>query len=105
MKTEKMMAFFIGATFTLILMLGIGLMLFGENATVAMAIAVICISLASGLIIPNPLSLAGLIAGICMLVFPSKAVGIVLIAAGIMGIAVNTVIFANRTKHRAQAQR
>ncbi len=48
-------------------------------------IVVICLSIATGLVLPNPLSFVGLIAGILMLALPAKTVGIILLILGIAG--------------------
>lgn len=93
MSKKNLISVVIGAVCALALILG-AILLFSSGASnVAGGITVIIISLASGLIAPNPLSLLGLVAGISMLVFPPKAVGIVFIVLSVGGAVANLAIW------------
>lgn len=95
MNKRKMIAYIIGATFAAAFILGLILLVASKGITVSIAITIICLSLASGLIAPNPISFVGLIAGICMLVFPPWIVGVVFIVIGVAGAVINALT-ANR---------
>lgn len=98
MKKKKAVAYIIGATCAIAVILGIIMLFSPKVITVSAAIAIICLSLASGLIIPNPISFLGLIAGICMLILPPWIVGIIFICAGIAGAVANIFISKKKLK-------
>ena len=85
MMKQKIFHWSIGVICAIAMMVGLLAIILPENASLAMAITVIVISIASGLILPNPFSFLCLIAGILMLFMPLWVVGIVLIALSIAG--------------------
>lgn len=82
---QKIFHWSVGVICAKAMMVGLVAIILPENASLAMSITVIVISIASGLILPNPFSFLGLIAGILMLFMPLWVVGIVLIALSITG--------------------
>lgn len=92
MNMKKTFAYIVGGTCAVTATLGTILLISSKTLTIPTAIVIICLSLASGLIIPNPVSFLGLIAGICMIVFPSWIVGIIFICLGIAGTIVNLFV-------------
>ena len=93
MTKKKLVNLLAGVVCAFALIVGLCLLLSGSGTAVAGGITVIVISLASGLILPNPLSLIGLLAGICMLVFPAKIVGTVFAVLGIGGAIANLAVW------------
>lgn len=79
-------------------LMGVCFLFFTEGAANASGIAVIVVSLASGLILLNPLSLWGLVGGICMLVFSPVVTGIIMISAGMVILAVTAVSYLRKSK-------
>lgn len=96
MNRKKLISFFVGGTFAFALIIGILFLAAPKAFSVATAIVVICLSLASGLILPNPVSFWFLVAGVCMLVFPAWVVGLILICAAAAGMAVNPWFYFRR---------
>ncbi len=94
MSKRKSVFYIIGGNFAFSALLGLMMVFLPKGLTVAAATVIICLSIASGLIIPNHISLLGLVAGICMLVFPAWIVGIVFIVIGNVGALIN--MFASR---------
>ena len=97
MKKRKILSLIIGIFCTIILLGGVCMLFLSKTASTVSGVAVIVISLASGLIIPNPISFVGLIIGICMLFMPPLLIGIVLIAFGAIGAALNPLLVKKRT--------
>ena len=91
-KRKKLLFWLLGGTFAFACVFGLFLLLVPKVLSISAASVIICLSLASGLIAPNPLSLVGLIAGICMLVFPAKIVGGIFLIGGLCGMTVNYMI-------------
>lgn len=92
MNTQKLSAYIIGAIFATECLLGLGFVLGANAYTITMAVILICLSIAFGLLTANPLGVQGLVAGICMLLLPSKVIGVLFICIGIAGAIVNLVI-------------
>lgn len=92
MNKKKTFAYIIGGTCAVAVTLGIVLLISSKTIALSTAIVMICLSLASGLLIPNPISFLGLIAGICMIAFPSWIVGIIFILLGITGAIANLFV-------------
>jgi len=82
MKLKKAIAYVIGGTGVLAALVGLALLPASKAVTISTAVTVICLSLAFGILIPNPICFVGLIAGICALIFPSWIVGVILIVMG-----------------------
>ena len=89
MKKRKILSLVIGIFCAVVLLAGVCMLFLSKTASTVSGVAVIVISLASGLIIPNPVSFVGLIIGICMLFMPALWIGILLIAFGAIGAALN----------------
>ncbi|MBQ5843084.1 MAG: hypothetical protein IIW63_08100 [Clostridia bacterium] len=90
MDKRKLAAYVIGGTFCLLLLCGAVLPFLPKAVTITTAIAIVCLCLASGMLIPNPVSTVWLIMGICMLAIP-KASGIIFICIGITGSIINVI--------------
>lgn len=82
MLVRKMLAWVVGGSCAISVVLGALLLIPSKMWSVFVAVTVICLSLASGLLMPNPISIWTLIAGVCMIVFPAWCVGIILIVLG-----------------------
>lgn len=92
MNKKKVFAYIVGGTCAAASALGMILLIPSKPLTLSTAIMMICLSLASGLLIPNPISFWGLMAGICMIIFPSWIVGIIFMLLGIAGAIVNLFV-------------
>lgn len=92
METKKVIAYIIGGTCALAVLVGLVLLAASRTVHISVAIVIICLSVAFGIMAPNPISLIGLMAGICMIVFPSWIVGIIFICLGIAGTIVNLFV-------------
>ena len=92
---KRAIAYIVGATGVLAFLVGIIFLPGAKALTISAAVTVICLSLAFGILIPNPICFVGLIAGICALVFPSWIVGIILMVVGI-AIAVANVFISQK---------
>lgn len=95
---KKTFAYIIGGSFAVAILLGMILLISSKAMTISAAIVMICLSLASGLLIPNPVSFLGLIAGICIIIFPSWIVGIIFILLGIAGAIANLFVAKRKLK-------
>lgn len=94
---QKIFHWGIGGICATAMIVGLLAIVLPENASLAMSITVIVISIASGLIMPNPFSFLGLFTGILMLFMP-MVVGIILIAVSIAGMLWTPLHW--RKKHR-----
>lgn len=92
METKKVIAYIIGGTCALAVLIGLVLLAASRTVHISVAIVIICLSLAFGIMAANPISLIGLMAGICMLVFPAWIVGIIFMLLGIAGAIVNLFV-------------
>ncbi len=90
--SKKHFSYLIGIIFAVALLVGVCLLFVSDTVSLVSAIVIICLSLASGIMAPNPISLWVLIAGVCMLIFPAPIVGIVLIVLGCAGTLANLLI-------------
>ena len=89
MNAKKIAAWTVGIVFALILTLGLIYLVLPNVLCDIIGWVVICLSLAWGLLMPNPVSLWTLAAGVCMVICPGWAAGILLILAGTVGAVVN----------------
>ena len=96
MFRKKILSWLWGGTFAFSTLMGLFLLLASEKVSLISGIVVICLSIASGLILPNPLCVFTLIAGICMTVLPPWTVGIVLLCIGLAGALVNFILWLKR---------
>ena len=92
MSKKNLFLLLVGIVCAVAVIIGVYLILTDGSAFVG-GIATIVISLASGLIAPNPISLVALIAGICMLVFSPKLVGVILVVLGMSAMVANSVVW------------
>ena len=92
MNKKKVFAYIVGGTCATAFALGMILLIPSKPLTLSTAIIMICLSIASGLLIPNPISFLGLMAGIYMIIFPSWIIGIIFILLGIAGAIVNLFV-------------
>lgn len=79
MYKKKLIAYGVGSLCAVGLLCGVLILLFGNPAAITSGIVVICLSICFGILVPNPICFWTLIAGICMLVFPTSVTGIILI--------------------------
>lgn len=98
MVKKKLIAYLLGGTLAVAVALGLMMILLPKFFTVASAVTIICISLAFGIMCPNPISIVGFIAGILMLIFPANIIGIVFICFGIIGALANLFIWKKQFK-------
>lgn len=98
MKAKRIVTYIVGGTGAVAVLLGILLLTASKAVNISAAIVMICLSIAFGLIIPNTISILGLAAGICMLVFPAPIVGVVLITLGIVIAVVNLIVAKKHLK-------
>ncbi|MBQ7999991.1 MAG: hypothetical protein IJ298_02080 [Ruminococcus sp.] len=89
MKIKKLIQLFIGITGALVFMMGFIFLLGNPEAAKIYGVVVLSLGLISGLILPNPVSIAGFFIGLFMLILPAQAVGVALIILGIAIMAVS----------------
>ena len=88
MKKNRVLAYGLGILCSVGFLLGLLMLLFKAPVSISSAVVVICLSICIGILLPNPVSFWGLIAGICMLVLPAQMTGgiiMLLSAAGALG--------------------
>lgn len=93
MNKKKIIALSIGVCCIVALIIGLILLASNNPIKLATAITIICLSLAFGLLIPNPICLFGLIAGILMIILPANVTGIILICFAVIGALANGVVY------------
>lgn len=71
MKKKNLISLAIGIMCIITLIIGICMLVLPKSLSLPSGIILICLSLASGMLIPNPISFAGLIIGILMIIFPN----------------------------------
>ena len=89
---KKMLSYSVGAVFAALVVLGVFLLMAPKAAAVTVAVVIICLSVAYGILTADPGSLLPLVAGICMWVFPGWVVGIVFVMLGTAGTIVNLAV-------------
>lgn len=102
MNKRKLITLLIGILCAVALAVGFCMLFVSGKISLVGGSVVICISLASGLIVPNPLSFIGLIAGILMLILPSWVVGVILLCMGTAAALVNLFVWLE-SQNRAVA--
>lgn len=98
MKVKRISVYVLAGLFASAILLGILLLTMPNSVVLTVAIEIICLCLVTGLLVPNHVSLVGLIAGICMLVFPARVVGIIFLCLGIVGILIPALIWIRTNK-------
>ena len=92
MKKKSLIFLLCGIFCASLLLAGLCLLLFSKQFATAGGSVVLCLSLATGLIAPNPVSLAYLVAGILMWVLPKPIPAIILLCLGAGGAIANLIV-------------
>lgn len=92
MKSRKVLISVLCIVAACVLLTGIGFLFASKTISIIGGIVIICLSLASGLILPNPISFFALIAGICALVFPPQIIGIAFAFLGLIGMITGGIL-------------
>ena len=90
---KKFWAYGIGVMCAVGLLVGMVILLLKTPMAITTAIVIICLNICSGILLPNPISFWGLIAGICMLVLPANVTGIGMILLSGAGALTNGLFF------------
>ena len=98
MKKAKISAWIVGGAFAVTIILGALLLIPSKVWSVTVAVVVICFSIVSGMLIPNPVSFLMLFAGICIIILPAWCVGVVLIGVGVIGAVTNLIVAPRQLK-------
>jgi len=96
MKKKSLIFLLCGIFCASLLLAGLCLLLFSKQFATVSGIVVICLSLATGLIVPNSVSLAYLIAGILMWVLPKPIPAIILLCLGAGGAIANWIVWLKK---------
>ncbi len=99
MKKRETVTLLIGLTWAVIGLLALGMIVMGRTAATVSGVVVICLSLASGMLLPNPISFFGLIAGILLLVLNPTATGIILLLFSLGGMLSNLIVYLKSEKN------
>ena len=95
MKKKRVLAYGLGILCSVGFLLGLLMLLFKAPASISSGVVVICLSICIGILLPNPISIWGLIAGICMLVLPPQMTGVVIMLLSVAGAVGNCFLFRN----------
>lgn len=93
---KQLYYYLIGVVAVIILLAGVVMCIQQKTFSLPGGITIIIVSIASGLILPNPLSFAGLIVGIMMIVLPAKMMlilGIIFVALSIAIAIANLILW------------
>lgn len=93
MKSKRLIFLLCGIFCTSLILAGLCLLAFSKQFATVGGIVVICLSLATGLIVPNPVSIAYLVAGILMLVLPKPIPAVILLCMGVGGAIVELILW------------
>lgn len=93
MKKKSLIFLLCGLFCASLILAGLCLLAFSRQFATVGGIVVICLSLATGLIAPNPVSIAYLVAGILMLVLPKPIPAIILLCLGVVGAVANLIVW------------
>lgn len=96
MKKKSLIFLLCGLFCASLVLAGLCLLVFSRQFTMVGGIVVICLSLATGLIAPNPVSIAYLVAGILMLVLPKPIPAIILLCLGVIGAVANLIVWLKK---------
>ena len=96
MKIKRLVHLLCGILCASLILAGLCLLLFSKQFSTVGGIVVICLSLATGLIAPNPISLAYLVAGILMWVLPKPVPAIILFVLGVGGAIANLIVWLKK---------
>lgn len=101
MKKKNLIFLSIGIICIITLIIGICMLILPKSMSLPSGIILICLSLAFGMILPNPISFIGLIMGIFMIIFPKWLAlysGIFFICLGIISAIANPFIWLKKTR-------
>lgn len=93
MKNKRLIFLLCGIFCASLILAGLCLLVFSKQFATVGGIVVICLSLATGLIAPNPVSIAYLVAGILMLVLPKPIPAVILLCMGVGGAIVELILW------------
>lgn len=103
MKTRKNITLLIGIFGFLVLTTGVCFLFVPKTAAVVCGIILVCLSLATGILLPNPFSFVGLLAGICMSLCAPTYIGAIFICFGCITAITNLVVWLKAySKWKAQ---
>ena len=98
MRIKKSLVLVLGIVGICAVLVGAIFAIAPETFSTIGGIVIICLSLASGLLLSNPISVIPLLAGILVLVLPSQVVGILFALLGISGIIVSVILWRKMHK-------
>lgn len=93
MKKKSLILLLCGIFCASLVLAGLCLLGFSKQFATVGGIVIICLSLATGLIAPNPVSIAYLVAGILMWVLPKPVPAIILLCLGMAGAIANLIVW------------
>ena len=96
MKNKRLIFLLCGIFCASLILAGLCLLVFSKQFATVGGIVVICLSLATGLIVPNPVSIAYLVAGILMLVLPKPVPAILLLCLGAGGAIADMIVWLQK---------
>lgn len=96
MKKKSLILLLCGIFCMSLVLAGLCLLAFPRQFATVGGVVVICLSLATGLIVPNPVSFAYLVAGILMLVLPKPIPAIILLCLGVGGAVANLIVWLTK---------
>lgn len=94
MKIKKLIAWIVGGAFFTMVLLGICMMILPKGVSIGIGIAIICLSIAFGILTANPVLIVPLALGILMLFIPHEISGIIFIVIGVVSIAANPIVYS-----------
>lgn len=98
MKLQKWFAYGVGILCAVCLLTGISILIWKAPAMITVAVVIICLSICSGILLPNPISLLCLLAGVGMFLVPPQVSGIVLVFLGCAGALTNAILCLKKHK-------
>lgn len=103
MKIKKLIAWIVGGVFFALILLGICMVILPKGVSIGIGIAIICLSIAFGIMTVNPVLIVPLALGVLMLFIPHEISGIIFIVIGAVSIAANPIVYskikAKRGRH------
>lgn len=98
MEKRKVFTLAIGIFWTVLALVSVLLMVSGRTTAAILGVIVICLSICTGILLPNPLSFIGLFAGIAMLILPPVFTGVILLVVCLAAMAANWIVWIRRTQ-------
>ncbi len=87
----------------MVLATGICFLFAPKTVAVVCGIILICLSLATGILLPNPFSPIGLLVGICMILCQPVFIGVIIICFGGIAAIINLIVW-NKAHSKWKAQ-